>query len=203
MIYWNDLETVLTLKHVLDQNKIIIASGDTVLGLWGALTRQAFLELNAIKGRQQKPYLVVIGSLDRLHNFIDQDLTDQLQTLIETCWPGPVTLIFKARSDLPSWLVSAEGTIAVRLPDHPGLLDLLQYYDGLFSTSVNITQEAIPESIDLINPTILQKIGAICIERNQLVYPLSPSTILDCSKGGIEIVRSGAFDIDSIKDLLL
>jgi len=203
MIYWNDLETVSSLKQTLDQNKIVLVSGDTVLGLCGRLTRTAFEGLNDIKGRQEKPYLVIIGSLDRLHHFIDQELTDQLQTLIETCWPGSVTLIFKARKDLPSWLVSAQGTIALRVPDHPGLLDLLQYYDGLFSTSANKHQEPIPEAVSLVHPDLLHKVGSICLERNQIVYPLNPSTILDCSQGTIQVVRSGAFNVDLIKDLIV
>src|SRR6188768_796486 len=102
MIYWNDKNTINTLHSVLTDQEVILASGDTVLGLWGNITPTVFEKLNSIKQRQDKPYLLVIGSIDKLPLFVDQKLSEQLQNLVQTCWPGPVTIIFKARQDLPS-----------------------------------------------------------------------------------------------------
>ncbi|MBP7854662.1 Sua5/YciO/YrdC/YwlC family protein, partial [Candidatus Babeliales bacterium] len=111
MIFWNDPSTVQTLRSALKQDRVILASGDTVLGLWGNVTLQAFNQLNAIKQRNDKPYLVTIDSVEKLSKFIDQPITDAMQMLMQTCWPGPVTLIFKARKDLAAWMVGADGTI--------------------------------------------------------------------------------------------
>jgi len=201
MIYWNDKNTVDTLKNVLDQDQIILASGDTVLGLWGNITQSAFVSLNTIKQRQKKPYLLVIGSIDKLNFFIDQTLNESLSNLVKTCWPGPVTLIFKAKKDLPNWLVSLDGTIALRIPDHQGLLKLLQHYDGLFSTSANINGGIVPDSIKNVDQIILQQVGTICLDEGQLIYPQLSSTILNCSTGTIEVVRSGSFSIDILQNL--
>lgn len=202
MIYWGAPQTISILKSELDQDRIILASGDTVLGLWGRVTSPVFEALNALKQRHDKPYLLVIGSLDKLENFIDQELSEQILNLIRTCWPGPVTLIFKARSDLPRWILSPNGTIALRIPDHSGLLELLQQYDGLFSTSANIHAKPIPESLALIDSIILNNVAAVCVEPHQLVYQQNPSTILDCSSGSIQVVRQGAFPSEILRDLL-
>jgi len=202
MIYWNDTNSLDVLRSVLNNDQVILASGDTVLGLWGNVTLPVFEKLNAIKQRHDKPYLLVIDSIDKLPLFIDQPLTEQLATLVKTCWPGPVTLIFKARKDLPQWMMSSDGTIALRVPDHAGLLQLLSHFDALFSTSANMHGQPIPEVVSLVDRDIVQQVGAVVIERGQLVYPQSPSTILNCSTGSIEVVRMGAFHLDMVRELL-
>lgn len=203
MIYWDNKQSIQELQDSLSKDEIILASGDTVLGLWGNLTPVAFEKINQIKQRNDKPYLIAIASPDKLIKFIDQKLDDKLQTLIETCWPGPVTLVFRARRDLPSWMVSKEGTIALRVPDHEGLLELLQNFDGLFSTSANKHGQPIQNCVDQIDPSVVQQVAIICGDMQQQCYSQSPSTILDCSSGDIRVLRSGALSVEDIKDLLL
>lgn len=202
MIYWNSEKTIPILKSVLEQDQVILASGDTVLGLWGQPSLTVFEKLNAIKQRNDKPYLLVIGSIDKLPLFTDQIFEERLQTLIETCWPGAVTLIFKARQDLPAWLKSPDGTIAIRIPDHLGLLKLLRHFDALFSTSANIHGQPVPESVASVSRSIVEQVRAVCVQEGQLVYTQSPSTILNVSTGSIEIVREGVFDREKLQELL-
>lgn len=202
MIYWNDVDTTQKLKETLDRREIVLASGDTVLGLWGNVTQESFEKMNQIKQRNDQPYLITIASSSRLPKFIDQPLNEKLQTLIETCWPGPVTLVFKARKDLPSWMVSAQGTIALRVPDHDGLLEVMQHFDGLFSTSANISGQPVANCMDQIDASIIAQVGVVCSDREQQCYSKSPSTILDCSSGDIQVLRSGAFSVEKLQDLL-
>lgn len=202
MIYWEDELTIQRMQEALIKDEIVLASGDTVLGLWGNITLQSFQRLNHIKLRHDRPYLITIASADRLSKFIDQTIDDTLQTLIQTCWPGPVTLVFKARSDLPRWMVGHDGTVALRVPDHEELLALLSYFDGLFSTSANVHIKPIPDSIAHIDHEVIEQVGLVCLNRGQLVYPQNPSTILDCSSGDIRVLRPGAFNIEMLKDLL-
>lgn len=202
MIYWDDAQSIKKLEDVIRRNEIILASGDTVLGLWGNLTHAAFEKINQIKQRHDKPYLITIGSADKLSKFIDQDIDDTLQTLIQTCWPGPVTLVFKAREDVPVWMKSSDNTIALRVPDHDGLLQLLQSFDGLFSTSANRHGQPVANCVDQVDPIIMQAVSQVCIESEQQCYSQSPSTILDCSSGKIKVLRSGAMKVEELKDLL-
>jgi L-threonylcarbamoyladenylate synthase len=203
MLYWNDAESKDKIKKILDQDEILFASGDTVLGLWGKLTEKSFESINQLKQRSGKPYLIVIASISKIDKFVDLPLSEKLQTLIQTCWPGPVTIVFKARADLPAWMKSPDGTIALRVPDHAGLLKLLADYDGLFSTSANIQGQPIPESLADVDSSILSGVGtAVCIDRGQQHYGQNPSTILDCSTGNIRVLRLGAFDLDALTDIL-
>jgi L-threonylcarbamoyladenylate synthase len=202
MIFWNDQSSIQRLHDALKQDQIILASGDTVLGLWGNVTLASFYALNCIKQRNDKPYLITIDSLSKLSKFTDQPLTDSMQMLMQTCWPGPVTLIFQARSDLPDWMTGQDRTIALRVPDHDGLQQLLTYFDGLFSTSANVAGQSVVNCIDQVDASIISKVSAICIDSGQECYSISPSTILDCSSGKIEIIRSGAYNIENLKHFL-
>lgn len=203
MIYWNDVGIIPIMQSILDHDRIILASGDTVLGLWGKLSEKAYDELGRLKKRTNKPYLVVISSHEKLEKFIDQSLSLKIQTLISVCWPGPVTLVFKARSDLPDWMKSEKGTIAIRMPDHPMLQRLLGKYDGLFSTSANISGDPIPGSINEIDHRISHNVSLRCFDRDkEQSFSLGSSTILDCSTDDIVLLRKGAFYSQALQDLV-
>lgn len=202
-MYWNNSQDLLKVKDLLIQDKIILCSGDTVLGLLGQLTQKSYNALNQIKKRSDKPYLIMVGSVVKLPLFVDQSISSRLEELISLGWPGPLTLIFKARADLPDFIKSSDGTIALRVPHHAGLLQLLESFDGLFSTSANIHTQPIPENIDGVNQIILDEVGGVCLDQNGNAGQVLPSTILDCSSGEIKVLRIGCDLSDKLKRLLI
>ena len=90
------------------------------------------MQLNAIKGRSQKPYIVLLGSYMQVEQFAYLPKAVYLQQLFKACWPGPLTVILNLKIDRLSFLKSEKNTIAIRIPDHPGLLSLLQRMKGFF-----------------------------------------------------------------------
>lgn len=201
--YWNNFQDRQKMKQILNRDEILLSSTDTVLGLLGRLTKVSYENLNRIKQRSDKPYLIMIRSVEMLPKFIDQPISPKVAKLLELSWPGPVTLIFKARSDLPDFMKNVDGTIALRVPHHEGLLDLLQDYDGLFSTSANMHTKSIPESVRDVDPLIKQAVAGVCVDSLDRLYPLSPSTILDCSSESIKVVRFGSDLDDRVKELII
>ena len=197
-LYWEKQGDIKEVVSILNQNKVLLATSDTVLGLLAPLNQTGYDLLNTIKQREKMPYLVLIGSKNKLDYFIDQELSPKVRQLIEMSWPGPVTFIFKARTTLPHYLKSDQGTIALRLPDHKGLRSLLQEYNGLFSTSANMHKEPIPTSIAEVNSAILQHIGGICLDEQSHQNDTTPSSIIDCSDQDIKVIRAGA----KMKELL-
>ena len=134
---WDNKEALEMARHALAQGKLLVGASDTVPGFLSPLTKDGFEQLNTIKNRSQKPYLVLIGSQEKIANFVDTPVSPLVASLIEHCWPGPLTLILQAKSNIPSFVTSQQGAIALRMPDHQGLLYLLQDVDGLFSSSAN------------------------------------------------------------------
>lgn len=200
-LYWDDKDAIALIGRALSANQVVAGTSDTVWGLLAPLSRAGFERLNSIKGRSDKPYLILIGDKKNAVHFVENSQSFHIEKIITACWPGPLTLILKARADLPDFMKAEEGTIALRMPNHAGLLQLLARFDGLFSTSANRAGQPVPMSIDDLDPVIMQAISYLIIDREEQVTT-KPSTILDCSNDHIRVVREGAYSVGKLKRIL-
>ena len=141
--------------------------------------------------------------LEKALTFIEKDTKGffQFEKLSNICWPGPITLIFKAKATVPHGVKSPEGNVAMRVPDHKGLLQLLEHFDALYSTSANISGKPIPITIDQVEESIVQAVAGMVLNEHSSRLHL-PSTIIDCTGEKIKIVRQGAFAVEKLKEFL-
>ncbi len=182
---------------VLRDDGVVLAASDTVLGLFAQLSEKSKNKLDFIKKRNLKPYIILIQSTEQFKNFTDQKLDASMYKIIDTYWPGPLTILFKAKSTLPQWMIGSQGTVAIRVPDHEVLQKILNSVAALFTTSANISDQPVPDRYSLIDPEILKNVQAICCDVDK-IYDGPASTIIDFSSGSIKIIRRGAVVIDSI-----
>lgn len=193
---WTKAADITIVADLLKNNQVVISSTDTTLGLLAPLTRKGFDALNFLKGRADKPYLVLIGSPEKFLKFVREPLDKDIKNLVEKAWPSPLTIIVKAKLSLPLCLVSSDATIALRMPNHSGLLALLEEFDGLFSTSVNKAGQPVCSSIAEIDLEIRKNVSCVITDFPDPLhcYPTIASTIFDCSKIPCNIIRSGAYN---------
>ena len=178
---------------------IMLATCDTVIGLFSLITAEGLKNLNKIKHRESKPYLMVISSLIDLENIAVCNFSGSVKKLVDCCWPGPLTLILKAKDSAPAHIKSDDGTVAVRIPKHKALLSLLQETGPLFSTSANLTGQNIPSTLAEVEQSILEQVSVVISDDFEISCTM-PSTILDCSvPGKIVAIRHGAYDIDALE----
>ena len=143
----------------------------------------------ALKGRSGAQALpVVIASSAQLATLGVIASAEVLQKL-EAIWPAPLTAVLPLIRP-----IAASGgvpTLAVRVPDHPGLRRLLAGLGPLTATSANRTGQ----------PPALSADAAARIFGSGLDFVVDagpsenvvPSTIVDLTKSPPEILRSGAF----------
>jgi L-threonylcarbamoyladenylate synthase len=144
--------------------------------------------------------LVLVGSLDALFSFVKQPLSIQLETLVEKFWPGPLTLILPAQEDLPAYLQSKTGGIAIRIPEDPRLRALALRCGGVLSTSANVGGKSTPTTLDEVEPGITQMLSFILFDPNHAGGD-KPSTILDVTGKQIRVIREGAVSVDELEGL--
>jgi L-threonylcarbamoyladenylate synthase len=73
-------------------------------------------------------------------SFLAQDIPNIYEPLMKEFWPGPLTLIFQARLNLPTLLTAGTSTIGVRHSSHPFARQLLRAFGRpLTATSANIS----------------------------------------------------------------
>jgi len=208
-VYWNNKNSINIITDILKQNNICLGDTDTVLGLFANVSEPGLTYLNKIKNRENKPYIILINSLKKLNLFVDQEAINKLTKLLNFCWPGPVTIIFKLKKSLLNnldlkFLFKYQDTIAIRVPDNKYLLELLANFSGLFSTSANLMGQEVPDNINNINKNILDNIKLIILNNKTNNKAGLASTILDCSNilenNKIKVLRTGSFSITDLEE---
>src|SRR5262249_15646184 len=93
---------------------------ETVYGLGAhALNAAAVYKIFAAKGRPSTdPLIVHILGADQLEQ-VAADVPERAYRLIETFWPGPLTLILPRQTNVPVIITAELPTVAVRAPNHP------------------------------------------------------------------------------------
>ena len=103
------MNTELITKDINAAAKIIKTGGlvavptETVYGLAGnGLDEAAVNNIYEVKGRPTvKPLSLMVSGADAMDSYC-LDVPQQARILAEKFWPGPLTIILKAKSDIPS-----------------------------------------------------------------------------------------------------
>lgn len=200
VLNWGDNLSMRKVISLLKEDSVVVGPSDTVLGLYALPTKQGFLSLNAIKKRSKKPYILLIPVSSALSEYVNPQELLQVENITTHFWPGPLTIIFKAKSDVPAYMTSDEGTIAVRVPKHSKIQQLLAQVGPLFSTSANLSGEPIPATLDQVNPMIKEQVAALLEGESDL--NALPSAIIDATRDKLVIVREGAYSKKELIDFL-
>jgi L-threonylcarbamoyladenylate synthase len=172
--------------EVLKGGGICIIPTDTIYGIvaleqFASSIRRIF----EIKKRPaSKPFIRLIGRSDALRQYTDQVLPGS----IEKYWPGPLTLIFKAR---------VEGTVAVRFPDAPFLAEVFSHLgtSGMVAPSANISGETDIYDCERLMETFEGFVDLIVCQRGGL-RETKASTILDITREPWKVLRQGSLVIE-------
>ncbi|MEM6992061.1 MAG: L-threonylcarbamoyladenylate synthase [Myxococcota bacterium] len=136
---------------------------------------------------------------------------DYARTLAEALWPGPLTLVLKKRESVLDDVTGGGDTVAVRVPDHPIALALLDQTlelggitAGIAAPSANPFGEEPPTTVEgviagLGRPAVDDETTPDMIldggERTGGV----PSTIISCVGEWPRVLRYGAMDKATIE----
>lgn len=202
--HWLDNVSIELFRAALQKDQLLVGTSDTIIGFLATLTEKSKKFLDETKKRVDKPYIILIGSLEKLDFFVDPQESARVRPLLAACWPGPLTVIFKAKKELPAWMKSPEGTIAIRVPAHAGLQKLLSRVIGLFSTSANISGRQVPTTVAALDPEILKRVAYVITDEPVDVAAVpeqkKPSTIIDCTGPEIKVIREGAYSMVQLQE---
>ncbi|WP_320174790.1 L-threonylcarbamoyladenylate synthase [Maridesulfovibrio sp.] len=105
-----------------------------------AMDERAANRVARIKGRPvSKPLPLIIGSIDQL-DLVAESVSPELLKLTRLFWPGPLSILVKAREELPSAVKDSRGYTSVRWTDHSHAAELcLKARTPLIATSANMS----------------------------------------------------------------
>ena len=142
-----------------------------------------------IKRRPEAAALALLlpdwAALDQVATFVSASARD----LAHAYWPGPLTLLVRARAGLPAEVTSA-GNVGVRVPGPSTALTLCRAFGGpLTATSANRSGE----------PVVASSEEAVALFGDELAAVVPgeagggpPSTIVDVTGTQPKLVRAGA-----------
>lgn len=206
---WSHMtDTIGDAAAALKAGHLVAFPTETVYGLGADATNpMAVKRIYEVKGRPTNhPLIVHISSIDHLQHWANE-IPDYAFSLGHAFWPGPVTLILK-RSDLAGdFITGGQDSVGIRVPKDPIALGLLRQFEflgglGVAAPSANRFGQVSPTS----SSDVQEEIGQY-LKSADLILQAGPSeigiesTILDCRREAVRILRPGAVTAEMVGEI--
>ena len=111
----------------LKSGEVVAIPTETVYGLAADASNDAALrQIYAIKQRPaDNPLIVHIADIAQVNDWA-AEFPPLAQKLAQAFWPGPFTLVLKAKDSVSNIVRGGQPTVALRVPAHPVALELLK-----------------------------------------------------------------------------
>jgi L-threonylcarbamoyladenylate synthase len=175
----------------IKNNQVIGFPTETVYGLGGnALSTESIEQIYVAKNRPaDNPLIVHIASKEDLE-LIVEDYPLLVTKLIESFWPGPLSIVFKASKRVPKIVTAGLDTVAVRMPAHPIAREIIREAGSpIAAPSANISGRPSSTTAKHVYEDFAGKIPLI-IDGGDCEFGLESTVILVGDK--ITILRPGA-----------
>lgn len=177
------------LAGLLQGGAVGILLTDTVYGLVSSANiPEAANRVMEVKERESKPGTIIAASAQQL---IDLGIQREHVKAVEQFWPGPISAVLPTKPGLDYLHLGLES-LAVRVPNKPELVALLEAVGPLLTTSANRPGEPMVKSIEEAQEIFGNRLD-FYVDGGRLESPLA-STIIRVK---IELLRQGAITIDS------
>ena len=187
---------------ILENRGIIAYSTESFYALGVPATdEKAVKRLYELKKRPlEKPLPIIVGDMDALES-ITSGISPKAKELMKRFWPGPLTLIFQARENIPGLLTGGTGKVAVRIPGKSAALDLARVLKcPITATSANPSGKPPAEDPEAVIGYFGEEIDMV-IDAGKSPGG-RPSTIVDVTVTPPEILREGSVSLNLIENQL-
>lgn len=189
-------EYFLDVKEVFSRGELIVYPTETLYAL-GAnpFDEKALGKVFEIKRRPKSmPISIAVSDMEMMKNVAE--VNPIAEKIYKRFLPGPVTLLLKKKTHVPSKLTSGSDRIGIRVPKHPAALRIIDIVGPITATSANLHRHPEPKDLDIA----LEQLGEdvmLYIDCGECEYQ-GPSTIVDVSNSSAKIIRKGVIPYEEI-----
>ena len=183
--------------------QLVAVPTETVYGLAGnGLDPKAVAQIYEVKGRPSvKPLSLMVHDASAMARYCDP-VPQAAYTLAEAFWPGPLTIVLRAKACVPEIVRAGGQTVGLRCPDHPATLALIEAAQlPLAAPSANPSGAPSPKTADDVLAYFDGQIAAV-IDGGPCGIGRE-STLVDLSCTPYRILRSAAVPDDAVWDALV
>ncbi|HOK41310.1 MAG TPA: L-threonylcarbamoyladenylate synthase [bacterium] len=195
---------IIKAAEIIKRGGIIAFPTETVYGLGADATNEkAVAKIFALKKRPKiDPLIVHINSFDMLKKYVTK-ISSLEEKIISEFWPGPLTIIFNNKKNIPNIVTANLKSVAIRMPYNPIALKIIEFaerpiaapsankFGKLSCTHYNDVKKEFGEKIDLILPET----------KNIKRYGIE-STVIKVLKNKIFIYRPGPITAEVLREKL-
>lgn len=185
-------ESLKIAADTLRRGDIIALPTDTIYGLAAlAFDPVAVAKIYTAKNRPAHKAIPVFVASTADMPRVCREIPGTAKPALQALLPGALTVILPAHPALPGIVTNFGDTVAVRIPDHPVVLELLALVgEPLAVTSANLSNHPTPPTAAGVAQ---QLAGRIALVLDDGPSPRrDPSTILDLTQSPPKILRQGA-----------
>ncbi len=188
--------TIVT--ECLRDGGVVISPTDTVYGLTCDIFKSKAIERIArIKGikPEKANFSFLCADLSELSDYT-KPINNDLFKLMKRLLPGPYTFILNANSIVPKYIQNKKKTVGIRIPNNNIPVEIVRSLGHpVMSTSIHDDDDLIEYTTD---PELIyekyKNLVDIVIDGG--FGGNLASTVLDCTRGEIDIIREGLGSID-------
>ncbi len=186
----------------LREGRLVAFPTETVYGLGAnAFDAAAVNRIFLAKGRPaDNPLIVHIADYATLPQVVSR-VTPPAQRLMDTFWPGPLSIILPKSEQIPAIVTAGLSTVAVRWPNHPVASELIRQA-GVPVAAPSANRSGRP------SPTLAQHVAEdlgsqvdLIIDAGSAAIGLE-STVLDMSGDEPVLLRPGAVTVEDLEPII-
>jgi L-threonylcarbamoyladenylate synthase len=196
------VDTVERAAEVLTRGGLIGLPTETVYGLAGSAScERALSKIFEVKGRPAgHPLILHLASLDQLDRYT-QSIPQTAMSLIEACWPGPLTVLLQRSNQVSDLITGNRHTVAIRIPANECARSIIAMHGhAVAAPSAN--------RFGHVSPTTAQHVFADLGENVDIIVDDGPcsvgveSTIIDFTTPVPQLLRPGGFALEDLEELM-
>lgn len=171
--------------QVIKEGGIILYPTDTIWGIGcDATNTESIKRIFRLKQRDEiKSMIILLDTENKLESYVS-GVNPLAYDLIEYA-ENPLTLILPGAKNISPALISADGSIGIRIPQHDFCKQLIQKMrKPLVSTSANISGRPSPQYFAQVEPEIVNGVDYVVNLEQQSKEIKNPSTIMRLSPNG-------------------
>ena len=186
--------------RIIRDGGIVVFPTETVYGIGAnGLDPDCCRSIYEAKGRPSDNPLILTVPDQAGAKKIAASVSPTAQKLLDTFWPGPLTIIFPRKACVPDAATGGLDTVAVRCPDHAIAHAFLQAAGvPVAAPSANLSGRP--------SPTTAEEVAHDMNGRVDMIIDGGPchigveSTIVECNDdGGVTILRPGGVTLDMLQ----
>lgn len=196
-------EEIKDAAEEIKKGNLVLFPTETVYGIGAnALDAEAVKKIFIAKGRaQDNPLIVHVDSIEMVEKIV-KEITPLEKKLMERFWPGPLTIIFKRKSEkiIPNVVTANLDTVGIRMPSNEIANKLIQKAGvPIAAPSANISGKPSGTKVEDIIEELDGKVQYI-LDGGFTDIGLE-STVIKIDNGVIDILRPGKITKEELEEV--